>query len=96
MVRWRSQTFFKHTEQIFVVASESDTQVGKQLRQIHKHNIWDLKCVFTTEVGIRQQSPAVYLLLPHQILTQILLYLMRKVQLDGLEDVEVLSKTSKF
>ena len=78
-----------YTEQIFVVASESDTQVGKQLRQIHKHNIWDLKCpVFTTEVGIRPAEPcSISVAATHQILTQILLYLMRKVQLDGLEDV---------
>lgn len=28
-----------YTERIFVIASESDTQVGKQLRQIHKYNV---------------------------------------------------------
>jgi hypothetical protein len=77
-----------YTEQIFVVASESDTQVGKQLRQIHKYNMWDLKCpVFSTEVGIRPAEPCtVSVAATHQILTQILLYLMRKVQLDGLEE----------
>lgn len=77
-----------YTEQIFVVASESDTQVGKQLRQIHKYNMWDLKCpVFSTEVGLRPAEPcSVSVAATHQILTNILLYLMRKVQLDGLEE----------
>ena len=78
-----------YTEQIFVVASESDTQVGKQLRKIHQYNVWDLKCpVFSTEVGLRPAEPcSVSVAATHQILTQILLYLMRKVQLDGLEEV---------
>ena len=78
-----------YTEQIFVIASESDTQVGKQLRQIHKYNMWDLKCpVFSTEVGLRPAEPcSVSVAATHQILTQILLYMMRKIQMDSLEEV---------
>jgi hypothetical protein len=50
---------------------------------------WDLKCpVFSTEVGMRPAEPcSVSVAATHQILTQILLYLMRKVQLDHLEEV---------
>jgi hypothetical protein len=79
-----------YTEKIFVLASESDTQVGKQLRQMtNKHNLWDIKCpIFTTDVGIRPAEPCtVSVAATHQVLTQILFYLMRKVQLNGLEDV---------
>jgi len=79
-----------YTEKIFVLASESDTQVGKQLRQLtNKGGAWDIKCpIFTTDVGIRPAEPCtVSVAATHQVLTQILIYLMRKVQLNGLEEV---------
>ena len=74
-----------YTEQIFVIASESNTQVGKQLRQIHKYSMWDLKClVFPMKVGIRPAEPCIVSeAATHQNLTQTLLYLMCKVQIDG-------------
>ena len=79
-----------YTEQIFVVASESDTQIGKQLRQMASvKSITDIKCpIFSTEVGLRPAEPCtISVAASHQILTQILIDLMRKVQLDGLDEV---------
>ncbi|EKX55458.1 hypothetical protein GUITHDRAFT_99235 [Guillardia theta CCMP2712] len=77
-----------YTEVIFVVASESDTQIGKQLRQLNPAGMWDFKCsTFSTEVGIRPAEPCtVSVVASHQLLTQLLIYLMKKVQLDGMEE----------
>jgi len=73
-----------YTEQILVIASENNTQLGKQLHQIHKYSMWDLKClVFLIEAYFRPAEPCiVFEADTHQILTQTLLYLMHKVQID--------------
>jgi len=75
------------TKNIFVVASEWDTQIGKQLRQMNSGGPWEIRSfIFSTFVGIRPAEPCtVSVAATHQLLTQILLYLMQKVQLDRLE-----------
>mmetsp|Transcript_53860 Transcript_53860/g.128012 ORF Transcript_53860/g.128012 Transcript_53860/m.128012 type:complete len:1454 (-) Transcript_53860:172-4533(-) len=76
------------TKNIFVVASEWDTQIGKQLRQMRSaENLWEIKSfIFSTFVGIRPAEPCtVSVAATHQLLTQILLYLMQKIQLEKLD-----------
>ncbi|KAJ1463725.1 expressed protein, partial [Baffinella frigidus] len=68
------------TRDIFVVASEWDTQIGKQLRQLHSGQAWEIKSsVFTTFVGMRPAEPCtVSVVATHALLTEILIYLMQK------------------
>jgi hypothetical protein len=69
------------TNNIFVVASEWDTQVGKQLRKMPAGNggIFDSR-VFSTNVGVRPAEPCtVSVAATHQVLTLILEYICQTV-----------------
>lgn len=71
------------TRNIFVVTSEWDTQVGKQLRKIDEEfeKGGDISSVlrnriFTTEVGLRPAEPcSISVAATHQLLTNLFLYL---------------------
>lgn len=73
-----SSLFQSSTRNIFVVASEWDTQIGKQLRAMNKsdENV-DLKFlfdsrIFTTDVGIRTAEPcSLSIVAMHVLLTKI-------------------------
>lgn len=66
------------TADIFLVASEWDTQVGKQLRKLG-----DQPRVFSTGVGLRPAEPcSVSVAATHQLLTQILQHLALAVMSD--------------
>ena len=59
------------TADIFLVASEWDTQVGKQLRKLG-----DQPRVFSTGIGLRPAEPcSISVAATHQLLTQILQHL---------------------
>lgn len=67
------------TNNIFVVTSEWDTQIGKQLRSIDNrddnHSILRQR-IFTTELGIRPAEPcSVSVAATHQLLTNLFLYI---------------------
>ena len=68
------------TSSIYVVTSEWDTQIGKQLRQIgSKTNVQRLmkQRIFSTDIGLHPAEPCtVSVAATHQLLTQILIYLM--------------------
>ena len=73
-----SSLFQSSTKNIFVVASEWDTQIGKQLRAMNKSDDKaDLKFlfnsrIFTTDVGIRTAEPcSVSIVAMHVLLTKI-------------------------
>jgi hypothetical protein len=60
------------TRNIFVVASEWDTQIGKQLRSMYDGNEMSLSRIFSTEVGVRPAEPcSVSVAATHQLLTNI-------------------------
>jgi len=96
-----------YTKNIFVVSSEADTQIGKQLRQINEFDSWQFRYTcFTTDIGMRPaEACTVTLVGMHQLLTEILMYLMKKVQADDLEyasgggylpdDIKQLADTNK-
>lgn len=61
------------TKDIFVVASEWDTQIGKQVRSMYSHDkdIFASR-VFTTNIGVRPSEPcSLSVCATHQLLTQI-------------------------
>jgi hypothetical protein len=59
------------TRSIFVVTSEWDTQIGKQLRNMQSDDILTSR-VFTTGVGVRPSEPcSLTVAATHQLLTQI-------------------------
>ena len=69
------------TKNIFVVTSEWDTQIGKQLRSLdaldaqHKHHIFNSR-IFSTEVGMRPAEPcSVSVVATHQLLTNLFEYI---------------------
>lgn len=63
------------TKNIFVVTSEWDTQIGKQLRKIDE-DLFHAN-VFSTELGLRTAEPCtITVAATHHLMTQILLYLM--------------------
>ncbi|KAI2497270.1 hypothetical protein MHU86_17234 [Fragilaria crotonensis] len=69
------------TKNVFVVTSEWDTQIGKQLRSIdasdseHKHHIFNSR-IFSTEVGMRPAEPcSVSVAATHQLLTNLYEYI---------------------
>ena len=79
-----------YTSDIFVVASEWDTQVGKQLRELSKNEGFaDIKSrIFSTNIGLRPAEPCTLsVAATQQLLTEILLYLMDRVQRAGFEEV---------
>jgi hypothetical protein len=73
------------TKNIFVVSSEWDTQIGKQLRSMHErgpndndrprsghHHLLQSSRIFSTGVGVRPAEPcSVSVVATHQLLTQI-------------------------
>jgi hypothetical protein len=68
------------TKNIFVVTSEWDTQVGKQLRAMDRdndeedHGLFSSR-IFSTEVGLRSAEPcSVSVAATHQLLTNLFLY----------------------
>ena len=68
------------TRDIFVVSSEWDTQIGKQLRGMSKssENSTDFLAsrVFTTDIGVRPAEPcSLSVVATHQLLTQIFEYI---------------------
>ncbi|XP_075265540.1 uncharacterized protein LOC142357936 [Convolutriloba macropyga] len=67
------------TNNIFVVTSEWDTQISRQLRSLES---WAARSrIFSTGVGLRSAEPcSISLAATHQLLTQILLQLMLTVQ----------------
>eukprot|EP00963_Diacronema_lutheri_P013531 scaffold2639_cov361-Pavlova_lutheri.AAC.3 len=63
------------TKDIFVVTSEWDTQIGKQLRKIDG-SLFHAN-VFSTELGLRTAEPcSITVAATHHLLTQVLIYLM--------------------
>ena len=63
------------TNSIFVVASEWDTQIGKQLRAIKSDGMFASR-IFTTDVGVRPAEPcSVSVAATQQLLTQIFLHM---------------------
>ena len=69
------------TNNIFVVASEWDTQVGKQLRKMRSagSGMFDSR-VFSTQVGVRPSEPCtVSVAATHQLLTLLLEYMCQTV-----------------
>jgi hypothetical protein len=69
------------TQNIFVVTSEWDTQIGKQLRKMDQledgseDNIFNSR-IFSTEVGIRPAEPcSISVVATHQLLTNLFEYL---------------------
>lgn len=69
------------TKNIFVVTSEWDTQIGKQLRQIDEldDGKWDSlfnSRIFSTEIGIRPAEPcSISVVATHQLLTNLFEYI---------------------
>jgi len=60
------------TKNIFVVSSEWDTQIGKQLRSIHSNKEIISSRIFSTDVGVRPAEPcSVSVAATHQLLTQL-------------------------
>ena len=74
-----SSLFQSITNNIFVVTSEWDTQIGKQLRSMnHKHGsgLWFNSHIFTTGIGIRPAEPcSISVVATHQLLTNIFQYI---------------------
>eukprot|EP00667_Euglena_gracilis_P000989 EG_transcript_989 len=63
------------TNTIFVVSSQWDTQVGKQLRQSQ----W-FPCIFSTNCGLRSAEPcSLTVVAMHHLLTGLLIFVMRTV-----------------
>jgi hypothetical protein len=64
------------TKNLFVITSEWDTQIGKQLRQLAVPNSWELKAsIFSTNIGMRPAEPCtISVAATHQLLTEILIY----------------------
>ena len=72
--------FQSRTNNIFVITSEWDTQIGKQLRMMGqsstKHGFLCNSYIFTTGVGIRPAEPcSLSVVATHQLLTNIFNYL---------------------
>jgi len=95
------------TRNLFVITSEWDTQIGKQLRQLQTGNAWEFKAsIFSTQIGMRPAEPCtISVAATHQLMTELLLYIMKKVHLNGAdhaanatyteEDINILSDTHK-
>lgn len=82
------------TKNIFVVTSEWDTQIGKQLRKMDE-NLFHAN-VFSTELGLRTAEPCtITVAATHHLLTQILLYLMEYFHIKGRKEVLASNYTSQ-
>ena len=78
------------TQNIYVLTSEWDTQIGKQLRQIGATGSFasgEMKSrVFSTGIGIHAAEPcSLSVAVTHQLCTQLLLYLMGTITQKGPE-----------
>lgn len=74
------------TSNIYVVTSEWDTQIGKQLRQLSTLDEFR-PSIFSTNVGLRVAEPcSVSVVATHELLTQVLVYLMHVVRRADLMD----------
>ena len=72
------------TSDIFVVSSEWDTQIGKQLRKLQSR-MFESR-IFATDVGMRPAEPcSVSVVATHALLTEILVHLMEYVVAKKLE-----------
>ncbi|CAK9023116.1 unnamed protein product [Durusdinium trenchii] len=70
------------TKRIFVVTSEWDTQIGKQLRALGTYSH-----VFSTNISLRPAEPcSVSVAATQQLLTQILMYLAFRILSDDVKD----------
>lgn len=70
-----SNLLVSSTNSIFVVASEWDTQIGKQLRAMKSEGEFDSR-IFTTDIGVRPAEPcSVSVAATQQLLTQIFLHM---------------------
>jgi len=74
-----SSLFQSMTKNIFVVTSEWDTQVGRQLRSMSQrgegHEVFFNSHIFTTGVGVRTAEPcSISVVATHQLLTNIFQY----------------------
>ena len=70
-----SNLLVSSTNSIFVVASEWDTQIGKQLRAMKSEGEFDSR-IFTTDVGVRPAEPcSISVAATQQLLTQIFLHM---------------------
>jgi len=79
-----SNLLMSSTSSIFVVASEWDTQIGKQLRALKSNGMFDSR-IFSTNCGVRPSEPcSVSVAATQQLLTQIFLH-MSLVILDNTE-----------
>ncbi len=67
------------SKNIFVVTSEWDTQIGRQLRSMSRNSDWNILLdshIFTTGVGIRPAEPCtISVVATHQLLTNIFQYI---------------------
>jgi hypothetical protein len=75
-----SSLFQSMTKNIFVVTSEWDTQIGKQLRSMNQHSVDNELLynshIFSTGVGIRPAEPcSISVVATHQLLTNIFQYI---------------------
>lgn len=75
------------TKNLFVVTSEWDTQIGKQLRLLNEgdHMLPMFNCrIFTTDVGIRPAEPcSVSVVATHQLLTQLFKHISATILSDS-------------
>lgn len=70
-----SNLLISSTSSIFVVASEWDTQIGKQLRGIKSSELFASR-IFSTDVGVRPAEPcSVSVAATQQLLTQIFMHM---------------------
>ena len=70
-----SNLIISSTKSIFVVASEWDTQIGKQLRAIKSEELFASR-IFSTDVGVRPAEPcSVSVAATQQLLTQIFMHM---------------------
>jgi hypothetical protein len=79
--------FQSKTKNLFVVTSEWDTQIGKQLRLLNEdHHVLPMfNCrIFTTEVGIRPAEPcSVSVAATHEMLTQLFKHISATILSDS-------------
>ena len=77
------------TKQIFVITSEWDTQIGKQLRQLQTGSAWEFRSpIFSTQLGMRPAEPCtISVAATHHIFTELLLYIMKKIHFAGAEHI---------
>ena len=82
------------TEDIFVVTSEWDTQISKQLRRIQNAEDQFKARTFSTGIGLRPAEPcSISVAATHHLLTCLLCYLMERTNAKGKEFRRALGAT---